>query len=330
MKHFKLKIILTLLAIAVVSACATLLFSNHNIALGILISFIIPILILINQSLLSKLINSMSSFVRGLEMNDTSMRFEADTNDTELNEMSKSMNRITSMYVGNKRELETRKLYYDRILKVMTHEMRNAIAPIVALSTDLHENPGNYGETERTEAMEIIRNQSEGIKRFLDSYHALTHLPPPEQKQVDAAGFLHKLQKSISCVEETIFSHQGIVEYNIGAGTNLFIDESLMSQVMVNLIKNSLEAAMDNPEPKVIVTATRSAGGSIITITDNGKGLPQEIAENPFQPFLTTKKNGSGIGLFLSRQIVRMHGGDIRMHNLPGKGLSIQIILPTQ
>lgn len=330
MKHFKLKILLTLLAIIIASVCATITFSAHHIALGILISLIIPIFIIINQSFVSKLINTMSSFVRGLEMNDMSMRFEADTNDTELFEMTQSMNRITAMYVKNKRELETRKLYYDRILRVMTHEMRNAIAPIVALSTDMHDNPGSYGECERKEAVEIIKSQSEGIKRFLDSYHALTHLPPPEQKQIDAAYFFHKLQKSISCIEESIFSRNGIVEYNIGTETVLFIDESLLSQVMVNLIKNSLEAVKDNPQPSVSITATRSSDNNLITITDNGKGLPKEIAENPFQPFVTTKKNGSGIGLFLSRQIIRLHGGDIRLHNHPGKGLSIQITLPTQ
>ncbi len=330
MKHLKLKIFLTLLAIVVASACAAITFSAHHVAPGILISLTIPIFIFINQSFISKLINSMSSFVRGLEMNDTSMRFEADTNDAELFEMAQSMNRITAMYVKNKRELETRKLYYDRILRVMTHEMRNAIAPIVALSTDMHDNPGNYGEPERKEAVEIIKSQSEGIKRFLDSYHALTHLPPPEQKPVDAASFFHKLQKSISCIEESMFTRKGIVDYNIGAETVLFIDDSLLSQVMVNLIKNSLEAVKDNPQPCVNITATRSSGRSLIMIADNGKGLPDEIAKNPFQPFVTTKKNGSGIGLFLSRQIIRLHGGEIRLHNHPGKGLSIHITLPAQ
>lgn len=330
MKHFKFKIFLTLLAIIVASACAAITFSAHHVASGILISLTIPLFIFINQSFISKLINSMSSFVRGLEMNDTSMRFEADPNDSELFEMAQSMNRITTMYLKNKRELETRKLYYDRILRVMTHEMRNAIAPIVALSTDMHDNPDNYGEPERKEAVEIIKSQSEGIKRFLDSYHALTHLPPPEQKTVDAACFFHKLQKFISCIEESIFTRKGIVEYNIGAETVLFIDESLLSQVMVNLIKNSLEAVKDDPNPSVSITATRSSDRSLITIVDNGKGLPNEIAENPFQPFVTTKKNGSGIGLFLSRQIIRLHGGDIRLHNNPGKGLSIHITLPAQ
>lgn len=345
MRHFKLKIFLLLISLVVVTAGATVVFVYDRISLGILISLLIPIIIIIHHNLIGRLICIMSSFVRGLEMNDVSMRFEADSNDTELFEMAQSMNRISSLYVKNKRELETRKLYYDRILRVMTHEMRNAIAPIVSLSADMYDNPDSYGKPEISEAVEIIKSQSEGIKRFLDSYHELTHLPAPEQEHVNATVFFNKISKTIACIEYSLFPNAGVVDYNIGSDITLNIDENLISQVLTNLIKNSLEAVKekyisicnnnDNTctsvySPVVNVFVIRNAESVLITIEDNGYGLPREIAENPFQPFVTTKSNGSGIGLFLSRQIIRLHSGDIRLHNNPGKGLSIHITLPAQ
>ncbi len=293
----------------------------------------------------------MSSFVRGLEMNDTSMRFEADSHDPEIYEMVQSMNRITAMYVRNKRELETRKLYYDRILRVMTHEMRNSISPIVSLSQDMHDHPENYDSNSGTEAIGIIRLQSESIKKFLDSYHALTHLPPPEQENIDASEFISRIRKSMEFLEESILSTKGIISYNVASGTVLFIDKNLITQVLTNLIKNALEAVeskrnsliqvqnsektISNTEkndfsykPQICVTVTDSSDSSNIIIEDNGNGLPQSIADNPFQPFFSTKENGNGIGLFLSRQIIRLHGGDVKIRNKVGKGIIIHLSLP--
>lgn len=293
----------------------------------------------------------MTSFVRGLEMNDTSMRFEADRHDPELYEMVQSMNRITAMYVTNKRELETRKLYYDRILRVMTHEMRNSISPIVSLSQDLYEHPANYDSTASSEAIGIIRLQSESIKKFLDSYHALTHLPAPEQENIDASEFISKIRKSMEYLEENILSSKDIISYNVASGAVLFIDKGLLTQVLTNLLKNALEAVAekrssliqeqnlennkpkieinaDRYKPQISVTVTDTSDSSFITIEDNGCGFPQSIAANPFQPFFSTKENGNGIGLFLSRQIIRLHGGDIKIHNKTGKGITIHISLP--
>ncbi|MDE6683667.1 MAG: HAMP domain-containing histidine kinase [Duncaniella sp.] len=337
MKYFKLKIGITILSIAVVSAVTAILLSDGMIAPGLLTAIMLPILYMVNRNILIKLIRVMSSFVRGLEMNDTSMRFEVDDSNRELAEMAHSMNRITVMYLKNRRELETRKLYYDRILRVMTHEMRNSISPIVALSTDIATNPDKYDKDETSEAIGIIRDQSEGIKKFLDSYYALTHLPSPVQEEVDAVTFFKRLSKTVSYIEESILSSgEGVVSYNISNGATLYVDDSLMTQVLTNLIKNSLEAVKERYDreseceyrPEVRVKVSMSGDCTLITVEDNGPGFLREIAENPFCPFLSTKKNGNGIGLFLSRQIIRMHGGEIKIINQSGKGLSVIINIP--
>lgn len=323
---------------AICGGVVSILFYEGMTALGLLIALALPILYLINSSLLSRLIGVMASFVRGLEMNDMSMRFEADDSDSELSEMVRSMNRITSMYVINRRELETRKLYYDRILRVMTHEMRNSIAPIVALSSDIQANPDKYGENEMMEAVSIIKDQSEGIKKFLDSYYALTHLPTPERERIDAVKFFNRLSKTVSCIETSLFPETSVISYNIGNGSTLSVDEKLMAQVLTNLIKNSLEAVRAKSDrchgdgkaysPEVRVNVLLSGADTLVTVEDNGPGLSPVIAENPFCPFMSTKKEGSGIGMFLSRQIVRMHGGEIKILNRPDKGLAVHICIP--
>lgn len=338
MKYFRLKVAITTLLIALCSAAVTILFYNGQTALGLLISLALPVLYLINRGLLSRLIGMMSSFVSGLEMNDTSMRFEADSHDSELSDMVRSMNRITAIYLTNRRELETRKLYYDRILRVMTHEMRNSIAPIVALSADIETNPDKYGKNETLEAIGIIRNQSEGVKKFLDSYHALTHLPSPEQEEIDAVKFFNKLSITVSQIENLIFPGNGVLTYSIANGVTLFADDKLLTQALINHIKNSLEAVKEKSDrffdsgisyhPEVRINAFMRGDDTLISIEDNGPGLLPEIANNPFSPFLSTKSNGSGIGMFLSRQIIRMHGGEIKIINRTDKGLAVRINIP--
>ena len=107
----------------------------------------------------------------------------------------------------------------------------------------------------------------------------------------------------------------------------------MMNQAVTNLLKNAVEATtIKNKDyghkPEVKVTVTTSENESCIIIEDNGPGLSPELATNPFQPFFSTKPDGNGIGMFLSRQTVRLHGGEIRLHNNPGKGLHIRISLP--
>lgn len=181
MSYFKLKLFLLLLALVLTASASAILLFTGRISLGILISLALPIEIVMVFHICGLLIGTLSSFVGGLEMNDTSMRFEAKGADRELKEMADGMNKITMLYHQANKDLETRKLYYDRILRVMTHEMRNAITPVVSLSAGITTDVDSYSREEIVEALEIIRTQSESITRFLDSYHALTHLPRPEK-----------------------------------------------------------------------------------------------------------------------------------------------------
>lgn len=270
----------------------------------------------------------MSDFVNALELNDTTLRVDSETDDRELHEMADSMNRIISIHNASKRDLETRKLYYDRILRVMTHEMRNSITPIVALSEDMIQNPGNYDKSAVHEAVEVINGESRNISKFLDSYYTLTHLPHPEREEISAMDFFKRVKKATDVFADKFGVPIENVEYLIPSELTMDIDPGMMSQAVVNLIKNSMEAVSGKGnEGSVKIVVTQNLYRTLIMIEDNGPGLAEKIKMNLFQPFLTTKEHGSGIGMFITRQIVRLHGGDIRISSQQGKGVSIQIEL---
>lgn len=264
-------------------------------------------------------IHLMSAFVAALENNDRTMRFDSTTDDRELNEISRSMDRIMTLYRGSQMELETRKLYYDRILRIMTHEMRNSITPVIALAADYAGHPEKYDSKMLAETMEVIGSQAESIKRFLDAYYNLTHLPEPRRTDVVASDFLNHLRTLTALEEKRRGFDTAVCHFSCPVDMKLHIDSDLMMQALMNLVRNALDAVADTANPNVEIGASISDGESFITVADNGPGLPNSVKSNLFQPFLTTKKGGSGIGLSLSRQIARLHGGDLFVSSHPNR-----------
>jgi|GEM_PF-1076713 hypothetical protein len=327
MKRFRLNLVVLLCSIIGLSAIATWLFLSGRVPEGIFAVIAVAISVVGVMVLVRKLVLVMSVFVKSLEMNDTTARFDIGNDDPLLREMSASMSRIVDIYRSNSRQLETRKLYYDRILKIMTHEMRNSITPVISISSDMEKHPEKYEGENLTEALGVIRSQSEGVKRFLDSYYRLTHLPQPETEAIDATLFFERVKTLVAVEVKERGLSPDVCRYAVGKGMTLNIDVSLMSQVMVNLVRNALDAVAGVESPSVIVTATLSDRHPYISIEDNGAGISPEIRDMLFQPFVTTKSGGSGVGLSLSRQIVRLHGGDLRLTGSSGHGAKAVIIL---
>ena len=154
--------------------------------------------------------------------------------------------------------------------------------------------------------------------RFVDSFRAVTRIPAPQK----APFYLSELVAEAL----TLTQREGVeIEVNIEPeDTMLYADRALMSQVMVNLLKNAVEALSeqeDLAERKITIHSTIDSEERIqIEITNNGAAIPAEVAENIFTPFFTTKTDGSGIGLAVSRQILRLHGGSLRLkHNDEGR-----------
>ncbi|MDE6559821.1 MAG: HAMP domain-containing histidine kinase [Muribaculaceae bacterium] len=325
MKRFRINIALLLAGIIISTATATWLFISGCWPQGCFMLITAAICIAALIHLQSRLIGIMSAFVKSLEMSDTTMRVEAD-GDRELKAMSESMNRISELYNDNMREMQTRKLYYDRVLKIMTHEMRNGITPIVAISADMLTHPERYQGKALTEASVLMHSQAEGIRTFLDSYYNLTHLPEPKLEEVRAGDYFQSLKKIYLAELQRRDIPEETVSYTIPEDMILNIDISLMNQVMMNLLRNALDALPpDGGNVNVVLSISDSR--PYLTVTDNGSGMTKEVVDSLFTPFFTTKPNGSGVGLAISRQIILKHEGDIRVQSQLGKGTTVSITL---
>ena len=203
---------------------------------------------------------------------------------------------------------------WEKLTRILTHEIMNSLAPVTSISHTLLSSSGD-AETMR-QGLETIHATSDRLLRFVDSFRAVTRIPAPQK----APFYLSELvAESLSLIP-----HEGIeVAVSIEPeDTMLYADRALMSQVMVNLLKNATEALLaQDCDRKITIRSTIDAEERIqIEITNNGSAIPAEVAENIFTPFFTTKTDGSGIGLAVSRQIIRLHGGSIRLkHNEEGR-----------
>ena len=203
---------------------------------------------------------------------------------------------------------------WEKLTRILTHEIMNSLAPVTSISHTLLSSSGD-ADTMR-QGLETIHATSDRLLRFVDSFRAVTRIPAPQK----APFYLSELvAESLSLIP-----HEGIeVEMSIEPeDTMLYADRALMSQVMVNLLKNATEALLaQDCKRKITIRSTIDAEERIqIEITNNGSAIPAEVAENIFTPFFTTKTDGSGIGLAVSRQIIRLHGGYLRLkHNEEGR-----------
>ena len=220
--------------------------------------------------------------------------------------------------VGNIHEELDRKEVesWEKLTRILTHEIMNSLAPVTSISHTLLSSSGDAETIQQ--GLETIHSTSERLMRFVDSFRAVTRIPAPQK----APFYLSELVAEAL----TLTQREGVdIEVNIEPeDTMLYADRALMSQVMVNLLKNAVEALSEQEnlaERKITIHSTIDAEERIqIEITNNGAAIPAEVAENIFTPFFTTKTDGSGIGLAVSRQILRLHGGSLRLkHNDEGR-----------
>ncbi|MBR5276228.1 MAG: HAMP domain-containing histidine kinase [Bacteroidaceae bacterium] len=274
--------------------------------------FILVMLVVHTIRLIHYPIRQVKMFLMSIRCNERMIRMP-NINDSMLQEMYDNMNEILVKYHENERTIETKKIYYDRILRIITHEIRNTVTPIVTLSDYYISSSAPIEQDDIKEGMTIINNQSKSIKNFLDSYHTLTHLPPPAPSKIsipELFGEMFKLfENEAANVKLTI--HYSDIE--------IYADPSGIRIVLNNLLRNAIESAAAQEEGHVILRATLCENSPQITVTDNGDGIAHNRIEDIFLPFYSTKEHGNGIGLCLSRQIMRLHSGDLLAESYPEK-----------
>jgi len=208
---------------------------------------------------------------------------------------------------------------FQKLIRVLTHEIMNSVTPVVSLTTamrlmlqegdDVRESALSADELKDLYKSTLaIEKRGEGLMAFVKAYRNYTK--PIELERTEAnIGVL--LENVIQLCRTDL---EGVQLQFVKGNTNkLQLDEKLISQVLINLIKNAREALSTTNEPSINIELTQTSGLTKISISDNGPGIPEDIRKDIFVPFFTTKKEGSGIGLSLSRQIVKAHGGELSL-----------------
>ncbi|MCB2211122.1 ATP-binding protein [bacterium] len=244
--------------------------------------------------------------------------------------------RLTLVAIQNIRsELEEQELEaWQNLIRVLTHEIRNSITPIASLATTtnslLAEIPvpeGDEGETveDAQLAVRTIQKRSEGLLKFVEAFRSLYKVPEPDLQRVEVRGLLDHLAKFF----ESKFDEVGVSgSFDCSPGNlSLLADRDLIEQVLINLLTNALQAVPGVADPRIEVSASIDAQGrGRIRVLDNGSGIEPDLLERIFIPFFTTKPDGTGVGLSLSRQIMRMHRGTITAQSKPGEETVITLV----
>ena len=210
-------------------------------------------------------------------------------------------------------ELDEREIdSWIRLVRVLTHEMMNSLTPVTSLSEMLLSLPGAQKDEELRQGLETIHTTGQGLVNFVMSYRKLTRLPSPEPTLIDVRPFLERMVQLAK--HQHPLSRVRITLENVQEDLMTFADESMMTQVMTNLLKNAMHAIGKAPNGEIRLRAYCDAQDVVrIEVANNGPKITPEIAEQMFVPFFTTKEDGSGIGLSLSKQMMRLQGGNVSL-----------------
>ncbi len=230
-------------------------------------------------------------------------------------------------------ELEEKEIEsWQRLIRVLTHEIMNSITPISSLAATVHEiltDPEtNEIHVEKLSpddiesiatAMTTIENRSHGLLNFVEIYRNLTRIPKPNFRHFHIREMFERATELLKPKLENL---------NIVCDCKVFPDDlmlladpDLIDQVVINLLLNALDAVKGQQQPMISITASVNINHrTTIEFADNGTGITPDLLDKIFMPFFTSKKEGSGIGLSLSRQIMQMHKGAISVKSKPGEG----------
>ena len=248
-------------------------------------------------------------------------------------------------------ELDT----WKKLIRVLTHEINNSISPIYSLSDSIRkkvsgESSGPASLNKVKEGLHIIQERSRGLLDFVEKFRSLT---PRGSLNRESFAVEELFYRVVILMRDYDISGSG--DYRSTAhdgGQNgkklsfpaisttvypeslkLYADKKLLEQVLINLVKNAMEAHLSGKEQgltgeggRINLKAFQEGSQKVIEVGDDGPGMSSEQMKNIFIPFYTTKQGGSGVGLSLSRQIMRMHGGNISVRSKEGKGTTFKLV----
>jgi nitrogen fixation/metabolism regulation signal transduction histidine kinase len=215
------------------------------------------------------------------------------------------------------------------LIRVMSHEIMNSLSPITSISTTLkevwseQENKADHHVVpeatvrQTLKGLDAIAEQSEGLTTFFESYRVLSRIPDAVKKEVGVCSLLDKVETLADNYRDDGRLHLSFRCPD--RGLKIVADEQMMKQVLMNLLKNAVQAVEATNPAEISVEAAAEGNRIVFRVTDNGEGIPQDLADKIFMPFFTTRKKGTGVGLSYSRQVVAMNGGRMEFESCPGR-----------
>lgn len=231
------------------------------------------------------------------------------------------------------RELEEKEMEaWGKLIRVLTHEIMNSVTPISSLSASACEEIHSYTDTEAEEitllreelqdigqCLQTISRRSDGLIRFVNEFRNLTTISVPQMSRFDVGELLQEIKLLLR--EQLAQQHVQLLVQAPRENMLLTADRTMVEQVLINLVKNATEAVHEQPDGQIALCASLDERSRItISVSDTGPGMTEEAMAKIFIPFYSTKKTGSGIGLSLSRQMMRLHKGTISVQSELGRG----------
>ena len=216
---------------------------------------------------------------------------------------------------------------WQKLNRVLTHEIMNSVSPIIGLTDNISRLLTNGNELkpigelnedvlgQASQSVEIIKERSKGLDDFVKKFRSITTNVKPNFKEVKVFELFEDLAL---LMHETLKRNKIELDFKVQEeGLIIYLDKKLIEQILINLIKNSIEALEESTGKNILLEAKELNGKKLISVTDSGKGIIPENLNLIFTPFYTTKEEGSGIGLSLSRNIMKVHGGTIDVISKP-------------
>ena len=223
---------------------------------------------------------------------------------------------------------ETESKAWQKLLSVLTHEIMNSIAPISSLADTIKNRLSSLDKRLDTDngladlelGISTIKRRSEGLLKFAETYRNLNKITKPNLQPVYVRDLFENLH---SLMQPTLLQKNIELDIILKDPNLIFkADTTLIEQVLINLLVNAIDAVKNIPNPIITLNAEFINDKTIIRINDNGVGIEEDVLDKIFIPFFSTRKNGSGIGLTLCKQIMMLHSGNIQVFSKPGEGTS--------
>jgi two-component system, NtrC family, nitrogen regulation sensor histidine kinase NtrY len=246
--------------------------------------------------------------------------------------LDKPLKLITLQNINS--EIEQKEIEaWHKLIRILTHEIMNSVTPISSLTETMQSLLQHKDGREKLLqdlkqetisdirfSLNTIQKRTDGLLQFVDNYRKLTKVPKPSLENTNLKQYIHSVTR---LMEHELSRNQIALQLTLPDELEVEIDKTLIEQVLINLLTNAIHAVSDRQNPMITVQAFEQEKQVVIAVADNGKGISAKELGEIFIPFFTTKKEGSGIGLSLSKQIISLHGGYIKVKSEINVGTTI-------